>query len=197
MNVYDFDKTIFYPDSSYSFFLFSLKKHPLAVLRTLPRSALYALMHLFGAVRTKKLKEKLFSFLRHVPDTEKLVEEFWKHNAHRIGAWYHAQKKSDDVIISASPEFLLRPAAMKLGAKLVATKMDPSSGRIDGENCHDTEKVRRFRELFPNAVIHEFYSDSDSDSPMARLAQKAFKVKREKLSPWSFGRKKRREERSK
>lgn len=198
MNVYDFDKTIFYPDSSQTFYLYCLRKHPLAVLRSIPRSAVYAIGHLFGAVRTTKLKEKLFSFLKHIPEPEKLSEEFWDHNSHRIGKWYHARKQSDDVIVSASPEFLLKPVARRLGARLIATRMDPSSGRIEGENCHDHEKVRRFRELFPNAVVHEFYSDSDADSPMARLAQKAFRVDREKLSPWRFGRaKKSGEERSK
>ena len=33
MNVYDFDQTIFYPDSSCTFFLYCLKKYPGAVLR--------------------------------------------------------------------------------------------------------------------------------------------------------------------
>ena len=28
MNVYDFDQTIFYPDSSYCFLLYCLKKYP-------------------------------------------------------------------------------------------------------------------------------------------------------------------------
>ena len=54
----------------------------------------------------------------------------------------------------------------------------------EGENCHDTEKVRRFRALYPDAEIDEFYSDSLSDSPLAELAGKAFLVKKGRLSEW-------------
>lgn len=36
MNVYDFDKTIFYPDSSVTFVKWEMKRHPLIFLRCLP-----------------------------------------------------------------------------------------------------------------------------------------------------------------
>ena len=68
MNVYDFDKTIFYPDSSYAFFRFCLKRYPTAILRTAPQIVGYSLLYTFGMIRTKPLKEKLFSFLRFLPD---------------------------------------------------------------------------------------------------------------------------------
>lgn len=35
-------------------------------------------------------------------------------------------------------------------------------------------------------MIDEFYSDSHSDDPLARLAKQAFLVKGEKLTPWEF-----------
>ena len=62
--------------------------------------------------------------------------------------------------------------------------MDIRSGRIEGENCHDTEKLRRFRAVFPESKIEEFYSDSLSDAPLAELADRAFLVKKGKLSAW-------------
>ena len=184
MNVYDFDKTVFYPDSSASFILFSLRRHPSAFIRTAPAAALYWLLYILRAVKTKKLKEKLFAFLRYIPDAEGDVELFWKENFDRIGLWYLAQKRSDDVIISASPEFLLRPAAEKLGVRLIGTRMDINTGRINGENCHDVEKPLRFAELFPGGRVEAFYSDSLSDAPMAKLAERAYLVKKEKISNW-------------
>ena len=42
----------------------------------------------------------------------------------------------------------------------------------------------RFREIFPDGKIGEFYSDSYSDTPLARLAEKAFLVKGDRLLPW-------------
>lgn len=184
MNTYDFDKTIFYPDSSALFYKYCLKKYPLAVLRTLPRTSLKALKYAMKSIKTKELKEQLFSYLEYLPDVDAAVESFWKENTHRIGEWYLKQKKSDDIIISASPYFLLKPVCDMLGVRLIATPMDKITGKILGENCHDGEKVRRFYDEYPGAHTEEFYSDSLTDSPMAEIADKAYMVDKHKLSPW-------------
>lgn len=184
MNIYDFDKTIFYPDSSATFYRYCLKKVPAAVLPTLPRSLAAAVRYRRGSLRAKELKEQLFSFLPAVRDIDALVAAFWLENEHRIGSWYLAQKRDDDLIISASPRFLLAPICKKLGVSLIATEMDPGTGRITGENCRDIEKPKRFFSLYPNAHAECFYSDSLSDAPMAELAERSFLVKKHKLSPW-------------
>ena len=184
MNTYDFDKTIFYPDSSTLFYKYCLKKYPLAVARTLPGTAAKAIKYALKSIKTKELKEQLFSYLRYIPDVDAAVEAFWKENIQRIGDWYLKQKKDDDVIISASPFFLLKPVCDMLGVRLIATPMDKNTGKIMGENCHDSEKVRRFYEEYPGAHTEEFYSDSLTDSPMAEIADKAFMLNKHKLSPW-------------
>lgn len=179
MNVYDFDKTIFYPDSSCCFILYCLKKHPGKVLPAL----LGAVPMVFGGY-TQRMKEQFFSFLPRLSDRDELVRSFWAENEHRIAQWYRERRRRTDVIISASPEFFLRPIAEKLGVALIATRMDGSSGKIHGLNCHDEEKVRRFRAAYGEARIEEFYSDSSADTPMARLAERAFLVKKDRLLPW-------------
>ena len=184
MNVYDFDKTIFYPDSSYAFFCYCLKHYPAAVLQTAPQILAYSLLYALGAVRTKALKEKLFSFLRYLPDPQETVDAFWRENFTGIGKWYLAQKMDDDLIITASPEFLVGAAAEKLGVRLIGTRMDIHSGKISGENCHDAEKVSRFYEAYPGEEINAFYSDSLSDTPLALIAKQAFLVKKGELSVW-------------
>ena len=184
MNVYDFDKTVFYPDSSCMFFLYCLKKHPGAVLRVFPGILSASLRYAFGTIPTKALKEKLFAFLRCLPDAEKTVERFWDEHFSGVEDWYLSRKRSDDLIVTASPAFLVGEAGRRLGVAVIGTQMDIFSGRIEGENCHDEEKVRRFRAAFPDAEIGEFYSDSLSDAPMARLAEKAFLVKRGNVSAW-------------
>lgn len=194
MNVYDFDKTIYYPDSSYHFFLYCLRRYPSAVLPVLPGTALLALRYARGKIGAKTLKERLFSFLPKLPDTDEAVRKFWETHRKNIQSWYVRQKREDDLIISASPAFLLAPLAADLGVRLIATPMDPASGKILGENCRDIEKVRRFRESFPGAEIDEFYSDSLSDAPLAEEAGKAYMVTKQGLQPWpkdSTGRKRR------
>ena len=184
MNVYDFDKTIFYPDSSVSFFLYCLRKHPHAVLRTGKDIVRYSLRYTNKNVTTKELKEKLFAFLLFLPEPEKAVSEFWDTHFSGIGKWYLAQKRSDDLIVSASPEFLVGEAARRLGVSVLGTRMNIHTGQIEGENCHDVEKTKRFFEAYPDGKIESFYSDSLSDAPLARLARQAWLVNKETLSPW-------------
>ena len=158
MNVYDFDDTIFVPDSSFCFVRFCLRHYPRAVFKVLP-----------------------------LDNVDRIVQEFWEENFARIEPWYLEQRRSDDLIISASPEFLLRPAAERLGVSLLATPMNPYTGKIMGKNCHDREKVRRFLEHFERDSVENFYSDSLSDTPMAELARRAFLIKDHQCLPWPGG----------
>ena len=184
MNTYDFDKTVFYPDSSVCFYRFCLRNYPSAVWRTIPASVAMAVRYRSGKADARELKQQLFSFLGSIPDVEAAVAQFWRENEWRLLPWYLKQKREDDLIISASPVFLLKPICDKLGVSLIATEMDPHTGQIRGANCHDTEKVRRFLALYPEGHTEAFYSDSLSDAPMAEIADKAFLVRKNKVLPW-------------
>lgn len=184
MNTYDFDKTIYINDSSFDFFFYCLGKHPFAVLRTVPLSGVKGILYALGKIETKELKQQLFSFLKYLHNVDLDVELFWNKKFSGIGKWYLEKRKDDDIIISASPEFLLEPVAKRLGVELMGTVMDKRTGLIQGKNCHDTEKVRRFYERYPDGHSEEFYSDSLSDSPMAEISDKAYMVDHGKLSPW-------------
>lgn len=185
MNVYDFDNTIFSPDSSMSFLLFLARRYPRAVLRVLPDAGREWLSYRKEGKRNAKyLKETLFSVLSYLWNVDEEVEAFWRTRSEKLAAWYLQQRREDDVIISASPEFLLRPMAERWGFLLLGTRMNSDTGTICGENCHDEEKVRRFRELFPHDRIDNFYSDSLSDTPLARLAEHAWLVQGTELFPW-------------
>lgn len=184
MNVYDFDKTIFYPDSSICFVSFCLKRYPRAFIQNAAEIAKAFYGYYVSGEEPDRLKESLFSFMSFLPDPDEAVDLFWKENFDRIGEWYLERRKDDDVIISASPEFLVGPAAEKLGVRLIATRMDKYSGKILNSNCRGREKVLRFRKEFGYAVIDEFYSDSHSDDPMAAISKKAFLVKGKKITEW-------------
>ena len=184
MNTYDFDKTIYLRDSSVDFTLWCLKKYPSAVLRIIPTLAVKGLRYAFKRCDFRELKEATFSYLRHIPNVSEEVRLFWNKKRGGIGQWYLARRRDDDIIISASPEFLLRPIADLLNVELIATEMDSATGKLLGKNCHDKEKVRRLFEKHPNAQIDEFYSDSLTHTPMAEAADKAFRVSKGKIKPW-------------
>ena len=93
-------------------------------------------------------KERFFSFLRYLPADEARVNRFWEQHNRKIKKWYLDKKQENDVIVSASPVFLLGPISRKLGVSLIATEVDPASGRFSGLNCSGKEKVRRFSFLW-------------------------------------------------
>ena len=186
MNAYDFDKTIYDGDSTADFYMFCMKKHKSIILLAPSLLCAFCRFYVFRRDTKTEFKETMYRFLTKC-NAEKDVAEFWEKNCGKIKDFYIKQKKSDDVIISASPEFLLAPICRKLGIKhLIASKVDSKSGKYSGINCHGKEKVRRFYEEFKNGEIDEFYSDSLSDTPMAEISKKAFLVNGNKITEWEF-----------
>ena len=182
MNVYDFDKTIYPVDSTAQFYRWCLGRYP-GVWLELPAAA-WAFFCMGTKLKTKTAAKAIFyRFLRHVPqDAPRL---FWDEHLKDIQSWYLAQRREDDLVISASPEFLLRPVSEAMGFALIASPVDQATGQYHGENCHGGEKVRRFRENYRDTPVEGFWSDSRSDSPMAALAAQAFLVKKGgAMEPW-------------
>ena len=148
MNTYDFDKTIFYPDSSVTFVRWYMRRHPLEFLLWLPRMAVIGLAYLLKLIPKETLKENIFHFVRRIDDIDSVLKVYWDEHESWIAPWYRAQHSKDDIVISASPEFLVRIPAQKLGVRLLASRVDRHTGRTDGENCHGAEKVRRLQSFF-------------------------------------------------
>lgn len=183
MNVYDFDGTVYRGDSTVDFWLFCLRKK-LGLVKYIGKQFAAIVLHLTGKIGTAELKSRFLCFLSSV-DGEKMAEQFADLRFSHIEKFYLETMRPDDVIISASPEFLLKYFVRKLGAgTLIATKVDPATGKLTVPNCKGEEKVRRFLEKYPVGKIESFFSDSESDLPMARLAERAFRVKKGKVTPW-------------
>ena len=184
MNAFDFDNTIFHGDSTARFYAYCFAHVP-ALWPTIPAQLGNAILFACKIRKKQDFKERMYRFLTRLPDVDALLEAFWDENISRIEPWYKAMQRQDDVIISASPEFLLEPAMRRLGIRhMMASRVDKHTGRYTGLNCHGAEKVRRFREVFPTAQVECFYSDSLSDTPMARLADRAYLVKNPHQYPW-------------
>lgn len=134
-----------------------------------------------------QFKESFFSFLPLIKKKENMVKDFWILNEKKIKTWYWENKKKSDIIISASPEFLLFPVTEKLDIQdVIATKVDINTGKIDGKNCRGKEKVVRFQEKYKLEEIDNFYSDSDADLPLATIAKRAYKVKGMQVQGWKI-----------
>ena len=185
MNIYDFDGTLYDGDSTVDFFLFCLKRKP-SLVRFLPEQAWGFLLHGLKRIDRTRLKEYFFSFLKGV-DGEAMLEPFWAGHRHKIFSWYPERHREDDLVISASPEFLLAPICGELGVGgLIASRVNVRTGRFEGPNCKGEEKVRRLRARYDRAEVEEFYSDSKADLPLAQLATRAFLVEGGTIKNWEW-----------
>lgn len=184
MNIYDFDETIYKYDSSIKFYLYCLKiKKWLILIFPIQFFAFcFSKLHL---IEVKKHKELFFLFVKHIKDIDNIVESFWDIEEKNIEQWYLDISKHSDIVISASPEFLLKPICRRLSiSSLIATDMNKKTGKILGENCKGEEKVKRLYQQFGYITVDKFYSDSRTDTPMALIAKESFFVKNGVSTDW-------------
>ena len=184
IDIYDFDHTVYDGDSTIDFYFYCLRHYP-RTLRALPRQVCGALSYGLKRIGKTAWKTAFFSFLAALPDTDAAVEAFWAANAGKIKGFYRGADHSHDVIISASPEFLLAPICRQLGVyRLIATRTDPRTGVITGENCRGAEKVVRLNQELSEYHVGKCYSDSLSDLPILQLAEQPFLVDGDRITPY-------------
>ena len=186
MNVYDFDKTITHVDSTAAFVMYCIRRYPKVIL-TMPGTGVAALGMALKVLPKTQFKQYMYRFLKYIPDIDQAVIDFWDSGKVAIHKWYLDKHMEDDLVISASPEFLLRPMCQRLGINnLIASLVDPKTGKYTGVNCHGQSKVERYREIYGSQTPEEFYSDSYRDEPMAKISSSAYMVRGESIEPWQF-----------
>ena len=176
--LYDFDGTIYDGDSSVDFFKYCLKKNP-KIKKMLPKIGLKFIKYKLKLITVTELKEYIFSFVNYIDYIDKEVKNFLKEHKTKLKNFYMIKDHKNDIIISASPEFLLNPICKELKVKgLIASDVDKKTGHFNKPNNYKEEKVKRFRELYKDAIIEEMYSDSLNDKPLLDLANKSYFIKK-------------------
>ena len=99
-------------DSSVDFILFCFKKNP-KFAKYLPKMIMAALKYKFKNITKTQMKEVFFSFLNDIKNVDNLLKDFWKSHEKNIKEFYKEKSHDKDIIISASPKFLLEPIAKK------------------------------------------------------------------------------------
>ena len=176
MNVYDFDGTIYPTDCSIGFCKWCMKKHPKMYFTFAPKIIKNLILRKLGKIPEYAMQREFFGYLTMVDDFEEQIERYWDKNEGKIASWYLAQKKPDDLIISASPDCVIGPIAKRLGVNFIATEYNRKYGVFLNNLMYAQEKAQYIIDHgFP--VIDNFYSDSLADTPIALCAEKAFLVK--------------------
>ena len=189
MNVYDFDDTIYDGDSSKDFLLFMVKRHKRAFAKRMFGIGISTFLYVIRVIDKESWKSSVFSFLKDIEDIDREIKKFWDEREKKFKAWYLEQQRQDDLIISASPTFIVEEGCHRIGIEhVIATEMDKTSGKIYGKNCKGREKVERFRQCYGDkAEIEAFYSDSQSDVYMAGIAKRAYYIEKDQVLKWGLG----------
>ncbi len=196
---FDFDGTLTHGDTLLPFLATALgwPRFAWALLRSSP----WLVGHALRLVRNDIAKARLFkAALQGVPmaDVQRWAERWASQQLPgqlrgaqdptmaRL-AWHQAAGHCC-VMVSASPDIYLAPAAAFLGFDgLVCTQMEVESnerltGRMQTPNCHGQQKVIRLQawlaERYNPAALARItlyaYGDTSGDKPMLRLAQQAW-----------------------
>ncbi len=177
IDVFDFDKTLIPFDSGSRFWLFCLVHNPWIIF-CLPYQLVMMLSYVLGIKDLTFAKGRFFCFVRFI-NLEKNVAKFWDKYEKTVFDWFKTEKRERPaVVISASPDFLLREISSRLNVhKLICTVHNPKNGRIIGKNCKREEKVRRFNEEIGKCRVVNVSSDSlKSDKWIFSLGENCFHI---------------------
>ena len=161
VDLYDFDQTIFPYDSGTLFFVYSMIHYPWCIV-LLPVIGFAFLLMVIGIIHFTQFKKICYTYVPFIPK-QRAVRKFWDKYEKLIYPWFKTDRKRYSVIISASPDFLLKEIDRRLKFdKLIATRHSEKTGIIVSQNCRGEEKVRRLYEVFDKDEINvvDVYSDS-------------------------------------
>ena len=180
MKVFDFDNTIYRGESSVDFSFYMIR-HNKRIIRYVP-TILFSLMGYKLCLLSKaKLESIINGFFEGVLDgvstPDDFVAPFWESHADKLNERILSLVGPEDVILSASPTFLIRGIRDRMNTdRIVGTEVDFEQKKIIWFNFGDN-KVKRYRELYGDRRIDAFYTDSYNDKDMMDVAREVYIVK--------------------
>jgi putative flippase GtrA len=151
----------------------------------LPRQIWVLLCCWFGARTQAAFWQEFYAYFQFVPDVDHLASRFWDaRRLRKLNSAYLAVRREGDLIISSSPECLLKPISRTLGIGFVGSAVDSQTGACHWLGCCATEKLRRFRQQFPKEKIEVYWSTRISDHPVAREAEERRIVRGSRVADW-------------
>lgn len=181
MKVFDFDNTIYGGESVFDFAMFFVKRKK-SFIRYVPgflRLLLSYKMCKMDVLQFQKALERYTKpFLENQEYIKELVEEFWLENIEKLYPNMLKKIKPEDVIITASPTFLIDGIKDVLNTdNILCTELDLEKGKISFLNFKEN-KVKNFMKKYKGKKIEDFYTDSYNDKPLMNISKHVYLVKK-------------------
>lgn len=184
MNVYDFDNTIYDGETLVDFILYFVRHDP-RIWPYVPKLLVIAFRDAFHLFTVDEAIKAYASFLEgyyvKLDNLDTAVVKFWDKKMKKIKPFYEDVRKDDDIIVSGTTDFILDEVCRRMGIKnYVGSSIDPETGKFT-RLCFLDNKLKIFRELWPDAHIDNFYTDSMNDKCLMDIADHVYFVKGEKI----------------
>ena len=185
VNVYDFDNTIYNGETLVDFILYYVKRD-VKIWKYIPKLIVISIKDAFHLFTVQEAIEAYASFLEgyyvNMGDLSESVVDFWNRNEKKIKPWYEEVRKESDIVVSGTTDFILDEIMKRMNIKNhVGSSIDKNTGKFT-RLCFLENKVKVFNELYPNAHIENFYTDSMNDKPMMEIADHVYLVKGDKIT---------------
>ncbi len=185
VNVYDFDNTIYDGETLVDFVLYFMRRD-IKIWKYLPKLIVIALRDALHLFTVEDAVDAYASFLEgyyvNAGDISDAVVDFWNKNEKKIKPWYAEVRRESDIIVSGTTDFILDEIMKRMGVKnYVGSSIDKQTGKFR-RLCFLDNKVKIFNELYPDAHIENFYTDSMNDKPMMDIADNVYLVKKNKIT---------------
>ena len=181
MKVFDFDNTVYRGESSVDFSFYMIRHNP-RILRYVPTILFSLAGYRLCLLKKERLESIINRFFAGVLDgsdqPETFVRQFWETHARKLYPGILELIGPDDVILTASPVFLISGIRDRLHTdRIIGTEVDLRQKKIRWFNFGDN-KVKRYRALYGDRKIDAFYTDSYNDKEMMAVSDAVYLVKK-------------------
>lgn len=183
MNVYDFDNTVYDGETLVDFILYYVF-HDIKIWKYIPKLLIIWLKDSLHLFTVEQAVEAYSSFLEGYFVNIKTLDEdtvkFWNRHEKKLKPFYESIRRDDDVFVTGTTVFIFEEIAKRRGYKnYITSSVDRKTGKFTSL-CFLENKVRLFRERYPDAEIENFYTDSENDKAMMDISKNVYLIKRKK-----------------
>ena len=181
MKVFDFDNTIYKGESSVDLSFYMIR-HKKKILLYVPKILFSLIGYKLCLLKKEKIESIINDFFSGVFDgsesPEDFLKPFWKTHKHKLNPDIIRLIEPDDVILSASPDFMFQEIRKMLNTEnIIGTEVDIKQKKIRRLNFGDN-KVKKFKELYGDIKIDVLYTDSYNDKALMEISEEVFIVKK-------------------